>query len=87
MYIVMEADRRAVLLKTVKLKIDERVPNNTGLNLEAIQWVLKLSTRNQILLGSSSRDTKRIPMLLALNQVENIRSSPISHYISRLNYG
>ena len=32
MYIVMEADRRAVLLKTVKLKIDERVPNNTGLN-------------------------------------------------------
>jgi hypothetical protein len=33
---VIEADRRAVLLKTVKLKIGERVPNNIGLNFGGV---------------------------------------------------
>ena len=36
MKIVMEADRRAVLLKTVKLKIGESVPNSTGLNFGGV---------------------------------------------------
>lgn len=33
---VIEADRRAVLLNTVKLKNGEIVPNNTGLNLGGV---------------------------------------------------